>query len=256
MSQPTAPTSGSKEPFVDYYEVLQVSLDASDMQIALGFRARVRELANPNSELSLSDRARLCSQVKIAFQVLRGFRSRFQYDIVRMMNRGELSLANPYPAQQDLPSRGIARTRFVIAFGILKKTLHTLIKTFDFADCQMLWLRKKHVEAKNMLQQALNQIRLFWVHLTMQLEACKRALVIIDEMSNDAWAYGIRDPRVDSQTGRLSLAKRTLQKLHVAEMHIHQHYWPQIARQLDNKDDYEQFEYPKRLLRILGHLRY
>lgn len=243
------------EDFVDFYDILQVSPSATTQEIVQGLNSRLAELANPDSELTLSARAEAINLVNLAFEVLTDFKSRFQYDIIHMMNLGELKLA---PPRQDLPSREFARLRFMLVLRALTKTLNALAEAFTAADEEFIHVdcRGTNIDASQRLQNVLDKMWIFCAHVTLQIDACVDALDDIDDMSNDTWAYGIRDPRVHADTKQVCLARRTLRTLQTVERHINKHFWPQIAEALRIKDDDDMSAYPKRLLKILNHVRY
>ncbi|KAM7218446.1 hypothetical protein V8F06_006210 [Rhypophila decipiens] len=259
-----ANTRAVQDEVIDLYEVLEVSPIATLNELMQAGRRKVQEIANPDSGLSLSDRARTHDLVKIAMIVLVDrLESRIGYDISRMMSRGELALDQIPVPRQDYPSADIAKLRFKMVWRTLRKTLHALLVAYDIAMEEHVLERggdrKRFVKCKRVdeMDLALDQMYIFVAHVTLDLRKSHRAMMLIDRMGDSAWAQGIRDPRVDAETGKPTLARRTLKLLQVMEEQKRKRFTLQIARALVKVDSYiERFQYEGKVLKILSHLKY
>lgn len=247
--------------FVDLYEILEVSPFATRGEIRQAVIRKANELSNPDSDLSLSDRARIHQLVKIASDtVVKSFESRVKYDIGRMMVRGELVLDRIPAPSPDYPSALVAKIRFQMVRRTLGKTLNALVSAYDDAMDERFMQETMRGGLSEDLKEALHQMRVFCAHVTLDMRKATRGTRTIFEMGDAAWDQGIRDPRVDGETGEPTLARRTLGELQVLEEQIRRRFPVQIARALLTVDPGARPRngpgHGERLLAILRYLRH
>ncbi|KAM7186459.1 hypothetical protein V8F33_011782 [Rhypophila sp. PSN 637] len=237
---------------IDLYEVLEVSPFSTQEELIQAGKRKAQELANPDNGLSLSDRAKTHDLVKIAMIVLvEKVETRIGYDISRMMSRGELALDQiPFSIQYGLEEVEEDASRPARAYKVAMEE-HVCERGGD---------RKRFVKCSvvDEMDLALDQMYTFCTHVTLDLRKSWRTIEVIDQMGDVAWAQGIRDLRVDKETGEANLARRTLKELQVLEEQSRKRFALQIARALMKFDcDFvNRFQYEGKVLKILSHLKY